>query len=236
MREMNSGMNKNAVVLWTGGKDSCLALYEAVSMGYKVKCLVTFAPEKERFLAHPLEFMKRQAESLNLPHRTIRVRPPFKEGYEKAIEGLSKTAGTLITGDISEVEGFPNWIRECSRKSGVAVLTPLWKRDRVEILRELIDLGFSVVFSCVKKPWFTMDWVGRTLDERLLKRLMKIRKKTGLDVCGENGEYHTLVVDGPLFGKPIQITSRIVRAEGKLMYMEIKRTKWKRVKFNHKAP
>jgi uncharacterized protein (TIGR00290 family) len=218
-------MDKKAVVLWTGGKDSSLALYEAVSMGYKVKSLVTFAPENERFLAHPLKFMKRQAKALQLPHRTIHLRPPFREGYEKAIRDLGRTAGTLVTGDIAEVDGHPNWIRECSQKSGVDVLTPLWKRNRVEILRKLLSLGFRVVFSCVKKPWLPMEWVGQTLDEQRLKRLMELHKKTGLDVCGENGEFHTLVADGPLFRKDIQITSQSIRTEGKFMYMEIKRMK-----------
>jgi uncharacterized protein (TIGR00290 family) len=218
-------MDKKAVVLWTGGKDSSLAFYEAVSMGYKVNSLVTFAPKNERFLAHPLKFMKRQAKAINLPHRTIHIRPPFKEGYEKAIQGLSRTVGTLVTGDISEVDGHPNWIRECSKKSGVCVLTPLWKRNRVEILRKLLSLGFSVVFSCVKKPWFAMEWVGQTLDKQRLDRLMKMHKETGLDVCGENGEYHTLVADGPLFRKGIQITSQSMRTEGQFMYMEIKRMK-----------
>ncbi len=218
-------MDKKAVVLWTGGKDSSLAFYEAVSMGYKVNALVTFAPENERFLAHPLKFMKRQAKAIHLPHRTIHIRPPFKEGYEKAIQGLSRTIGTLVTGDISEVDGHPNWIRECSKKSGVGVLTPLWKRNRVEILRKLLSLGFSVIFSCVKKPWLAKEWVGQTLDERCLNRLMEIHKETGLDVCGENGEYHTLVTDGPLFRKGIQITSQSICTEGKFMYMQIKRMK-----------
>jgi uncharacterized protein (TIGR00290 family) len=223
--ELNANMDKKAVVLWTGGKDSSLALYEAISMGYTVNSLVTFAPENERFLAHPLKFMKCQAKALKLTHRTVHIRPPFKEGYEKAIQGLSRTAGTLVTGDISQVDGHPNWIRECSKKSGVGVLTPLWKRNRAEILRKLLSLGFSVVFSCVKKPWFTMEWVGQTLNEQRLDRLMKMHEETGLDVCGENGEYHTLVTDGPLFSKKILITSQSICTEGQFMFMEIKRMK-----------
>jgi uncharacterized protein (TIGR00290 family) len=169
--------------------------------------------------------MKRQAKALHLPHRTIHIRPPFKEGYENAIQALSQTVGTLVTGDISEVDGHPNWIRECSKKSGVGVLTPLWKRNRVEILRKLLSLGFRVVFSCVKKPWFTRDWVGQTLDEQRLKLLMKMHKETGLDVCGENGEYHSLVTDGPLFQKAVQITRQSTHVKDSIMYLEIKAMK-----------
>src|SRR3989304_8470090 len=113
-------MSGNAAVLWTGGKDCSLALYEAKSLGHEVGSLVTFIPREPKFLAHPISFMKYQAEALKLPHYTMEINEPFKESYENAIHSLRERFGidTLITGDISEVDGNPNWIRGCSKSSG----------------------------------------------------------------------------------------------------------------------
>lgn len=218
-------MSRNATVLWTGGKDSSLALYEAKLLGYEVRSLVTFVPREPEFLAHPLSFMKYQAEALELPHYTLEVNEPFKESYEKAIHSLREKYGidTLITGDIAEVDGHPNWIRECSKYSGISVLTPLWGSDRKGLISRILSYKFKVIFSCVKKPWFTSDWVGKEFNKDSLELLVKINKETELDVCGEQGEYHTLVVDGPLFKKSIHIIDYSKRVKDSLMYINIQK-------------
>ena len=218
-------MSKNATVLWTGGKDSSLSLYEAKLLGYKIKSLVTFVPSEPEFLAHPLGFMEYQAEALELPHYTLEVKEPFKESYERAIHSLREKygIGTLITGDIAEVDGNPNWIRECSEYSGMDVLTPLWGADRNELISRLISYKFKVIFSCVKKPWFTSDWLGMELNEDSLEQLRKIKIRTGLDICGEQGEYHTLVLDGPPFKKSISVSAYSKREKDSLMYIDIQK-------------
>ena len=218
-------LSRHATVLWTGGKDSSLALYEAKLLGYEIVNLVTFVPSQPEFLAHPLHFMKYQADALHLPHYALEVNEPLKESYEKAILSLRERyeIDTLITGDIAEVNGHPNWIRECSQYSGVDVLTPLWGCDRLQLLNRLLAHKFKVIFSCVKKPWFTDEWLGMELNQEALKRLRTISTKTGLDVCGEQGEYHTLVVDGPLFQKSIHIRAYSKRAEDSLMYIDIQK-------------
>jgi len=213
----------NAAVLWTGGKDSCLALYQAQKQGYKVERLVTFVPTKPDFLAHPLLFMQYQAKALNLPHDELTLTEPFKPAYEQAIGSLKRQGiSTLITGDIAEVGGQPNWVRECSQISGMEILTPLWGWDRQELLAQLLSTGFKAIFSCVKKPWFTEEWLGREIDANVIDELRKISAETGLDIGGEQGEYHTLVTDGPLFAKRIQIEVSAKRAGGELMYLDIR--------------
>jgi diphthine-ammonia ligase len=129
-------------VLWTGGKDSVLALYEARLSGYTIVNLVTFIPDRADFLAHPLPFMEAQAQALDLPHKAITISEPFRENYEKAISSIKETfeVDTLVTGDISRVDSYPNWIRECSTPSGVNALTPLWELDRRTILTRLLSL------------------------------------------------------------------------------------------------
>jgi diphthine-ammonia ligase len=214
---------KNAAMLWTGGKDSALALFEAGRSGFDVRCLVTFAPPKPDFLAHPLAFMKLQAEALGLPHHVLPVREPFAEGYETHLRAMRSDMGidAVVTGDIAEVNGSPNWIRERSRPVGMEVHTPLWGRDRQTLLEELLSRRFTVRFSCVKKRWLAESWVGRTLNEPTIAELQIVRERTGLDLCGEEGEYHTLVTEGPQFSRAIEVESYSVRATESLAFMEI---------------
>src|SRR5581483_8991573 len=100
---------QNAAMLWTGGKDSALALHEAVLYDCRVRCLVTFAPTDPDFLAHPLAFIKLQAQALNLPHHVLSIQEPFAQGYETALAQLrdEMNIDAVITGDIAEVAGSP---------------------------------------------------------------------------------------------------------------------------------
>jgi diphthine-ammonia ligase len=214
---------KSAAMLWTGGKDSALALFEAGKSGYDIRCLVTFAPPEPDFLAHPVAFMKLQAEALGLPHYVLPVREPFDMGYETHLRELRSERGieAVVTGDIAEVNGSPNWIRERSRPAGMEVHTPLWGRDRQTLLENLLSHRFTVRFSCVKKRWLAESWVGRSLNEPAIAELRVVRERTGLDLCGEEGEYHTLVTAGPQFSRAIQVQSYSVRATESMAYMEI---------------
>jgi uncharacterized protein (TIGR00290 family) len=210
-----------AAALWTGGKDCSLALHEARKSGISVEELVTFAPPSPVFLAHPLPFLKRQAEAMGLRHRVITIRPPVKDGYARAVKELRREGiGALVTGDIAEVGGRPNWMREVSRGTGLEVLTPLWGRDRRAALSDLMDGGFKAVFSLVKKPWFTRAWVGRAIDRQAVEELASLVPSP--DLCGENGEYHTLVLDGPIFKKALRLAAFDVGEKDEMMYMEIK--------------
>ncbi len=217
---------KQAVVLWTGGKDSCLALHWARDGGYQIQALVTFTPPQPSFLAHPLKFMSLQAEALGLPHHLVRIdgddKAVWKTNYSRAIERLRSASGvnTLVTGDIAEVGGEPNWVRECCRSIGVDVQTPLWGKDRRELVHSLLSQKFEVIFSCVKKPWFTEEWLGLTLDETVIDRLMRLASESGMDLCGEQGEYHTLVLDAPLFRKRIRLGASAARTRDSLMHLE----------------
>ena len=216
---------RKAAVLWTGGKDSSLAFHQASLLGDKITGLITFVPHAPEFLAHPLKLMKYQAEAIGLPHYIIEVSEPFKKSYEAAIYSLQEKQqiNILITGDIAEIDGQPNWIRECSKYAGVEVLTPLWGWERHELMERLFSYNFKVIFSCVKKPWFTKEWLGKELNRDSLRRLSVLSAETGLDICGEQGEYHTLVLDGPQFKQSIVIANYLKRVKGSLMYMDIQK-------------
>ena len=214
---------EDVAILWTGGKESSMALYEANQNGYRVSCLVTFAPPEPGFLAHPLGIMKLQAQALALPHTILPISAPFEKSYETSLRSLRDATGisSVVTGDIAEVDGYPNWIRERCLPIGIGVHTPLWNRDRNVLLRQLLDRGFKARFSCVDTYWLDEDWIGRELDDQAIAELRIIRERTGLDICGEAGEYHTLVTDGPQFTRRVNIRSYSRRVADSLAYMEI---------------
>jgi len=222
-------VNKRAVVLWTGGKDCNLALYEAQLMGYEIVCLVTFAMGNARFRAHPIAVMEKQAEALGIPHAVISVNEPYKESYEEAILKVKNhyQIDTIFTGDIAEIHGNSNWITERSKPAGINVLLPLWHLDRQQLLNKIIALNFKVIFSCVKEPWFTSHWLGKELTQKTVPELNLIHELKGLDICGEQGEYHTLVLDNALYKNEIVIDSFSEQKDGEIMYMEINKISMK---------
>ncbi len=164
-----------------------------------------------------------QTQALALPHYILSISEPFEKSYETALGELRDKLSlrTVITGDIAEANGSPNWIRERSRPVGMNVHTPLWGRDRLALLQQQLASGFKVIFSCVNTRWLVAGWVGRRLDHSAIADLRAVRDRTGLDLCGEEGEYHTLVTDGPTFTRPLRIHSCSKRTRDLLAYLEI---------------
>ncbi len=192
--------------LWTGGKDSALACYK-VMQKHDVEYLVTYIWDI-RSRAHPFSIMKAQSEAVGIPFQWSKLRPPYDKSYREDILVLKNEYGieAVVTGDISYVDAYHgNWIDEVCKGTGVQVLKPLWELDRQSILDELLSNGFKAIFSCVKEPWMTESWLGRTLDEHSVKEMQEIHRTTGLDLCGENGEYHTMVLDAPYFAETLTI-------------------------------
>jgi uncharacterized protein (TIGR00290 family) len=171
-----------------------------------------------------LDFIKMQAQALALPHYVVPISKPFEQSYEAGLCKLRDEMGVnyIVTGDITEVDGHPNWIRERSRPVGLNVYTPLWGRNRNALLRQVVERGFKVLFSCVKTRWLDENWIGRELNSSAIAELQTIREQTGLDLCGEEGEYHTMVIDGPLFTRGIDIRSYSRHIADSLAYMEIR--------------
>ncbi|OPZ09734.1 MAG: ATP-binding region [candidate division BRC1 bacterium ADurb.BinA292] len=213
----------HAAMLWTGGKDCALALDEAIRTGIDIRCLATFAPPRPDFLAHPLALMQLQARAMDLPHHIVAVTAPFDQGYETGLARLRDEFGIdgVVTGDISEVDGCPNWIRERCRPVGLDVLTPLWGRDRADLLRLLLERGFKVRISCVKTRCLAPNWIGREIDESTITDFTALHDANGFDLCGENGEYHTIVTGGPRFRQPIAIHRFTTRTGDGLAWIEI---------------
>jgi diphthine-ammonia ligase len=202
-------MKTQCAILWTGGKDSGLAMHDAMAAGYTVNRLVTFAPKHPNFLAHPIPIMQQQAIALDLLHQIIEVGNDVANDYSVAISGLlDEGITTLVTGDIDLVQGMPNFVRQCCAGLEIEILMPLWNADRLSVLQRLVDLDFEVIFSLVKEPWFVDgDWIGRRIDSACIADLQAMRAANGIDLCGENGEYHSLVLNAPMFKNRIELKS-----------------------------
>lgn len=214
-----------AGMLWTGGKDSMLALHEARAQGCEIAGLITFTPENPCFLAHPLDIIRLQAEAMQLPHMSVTIREPYDEGYAAALRGLKewKEIDTLITGDIATVNCLPNWIRKHGRRCGLKVLTPLWGRSRFAILKRLLALNYRVIISCVRGEFLKPEWAGREINRETLDEMRRVFTERNLDLCGEQGEYHSLVLDGPEFHQPIVIKNAKTVSAGDFHYLKIEK-------------
>ncbi len=209
------------ILLWSGGKDAMLALCHARDAGHQVVALATFAPPAPRFLAHPLPLVRRQAASLGLPHLLVTIEAPFEQGYETALSRLQQewALDGVVTGDIDSVGGAPNWIRERCRPLDLAVHTPLWQQSREALLADLLTRGIVAHLSCVDTRVLAPEWVGRTLDATTLAELQLLATSRGFDACGEQGEYHTMVTDGPGFAAPLILGHWQVARQEQLAYL-----------------
>lgn len=209
------------IVLWSGGKDAMQALCHAREAGHQVVALATFAPPSPRFLAHPLSQVRRQAAALGLPHLLVTIEAPFDLGYERALTKLKKEwqLDGVVTGDIDSVAGAPNWIRERCRPLGLTVHTPLWQRSRQALLADLLARGIVAHLSCVDTDVLPPEWVGRVLDKGALAELQQLAATQGFDACGEQGEYHTMVTDGPGFAAPLVLGRWQVARQEQLAYL-----------------
>lgn len=190
-----------AAVLWTGGKDSALALQVSLNL-YDIRRLVCFVPSDDRqFYAHPRPFMELQARKIGTPIEFMPIAEPYRSSYRQQIQILRDSGiEVLITGDISTVDGMPNWIDGVATNL-VGVYKPLWELNRHAILDTLISEKFEVICSLAYKKFFSPTIAGRYLDRKLISEL----KQLPIDACGEQGEYHTWVLDAPFFKEPLQL-------------------------------
>jgi len=203
---------------WSGGKDSALALYHAKKSGlYSVEKLLTNINGKHRRISmHGVrqELLEQQAESIGLPLQKILLpeEPSMQEYEQQMNENLltlkSENFTHAIFGDIF-LEDLKNYREKQLATLGLNAVFPIWKRDSIELIHEFIDLGFQTILVCIKANLLPKEFAGRIIDNEFLKDLPK-----KVDPCGENGEFHTFVFDGPIFSKPINFI------KGEVVYKE----------------
>ena len=196
-------------VSWSGGMESCLALHKVLKEGYDVAYLVVFVADTWPLYCHPLPIMSLQAKSLGIPLLKLRVKEPYEESYREAISHLIKNEAIegIVTGDIYVVDDVHGrWMDKVTEGLDISVIMPLWGQDTSKVLKEEVSAGFRSIFTCLGREWFTEEWLGRELNETSVKDLEALAKESGVDPCGENGEYHTMAIDGPIFKEVIEIS------------------------------
>lgn len=204
---------KEKVVLsWSGGKDSAMALYEVLkSNRYQVvSLLTTLSTEHERISHHGVrvELLEQQAAALGIRLHKVYL-PSYNctnEIYEAAMKKVMldyKDAGirTVAFGDIF-LQDLRDYRERNLAKVGVKAIFPIWQRDTKELMQTFIQLGFNAYLCCVDHRKLDESFAGRAITVDLIHSLPE-----GVDPCGENGEYHSFVYDGPIFHRPIRVAA-----------------------------
>ena len=199
--------NKKAIFNWSGGKDSSLALHQILqNKEFEIACLLSSVNNHyNRVSMHGvrIELIEQQAASIGLPLQQLRLpEMPSMEDYNREMFAIMKGfkdngIDYSIYGDIF-LEDLKIYREGQLAKVGMQGVFPIWKRDTSELIQEFIDKGFKAVLVCVNERYLDKSFAGRLIDDDFLKDL-----PANVDPCGENGEYHSFVFDGPIFKTPI---------------------------------
>ncbi|MEM2098265.1 MAG: diphthine--ammonia ligase [Candidatus Bathyarchaeia archaeon] len=218
-------------VLFSGGKDSTLALHMAAEKE-EVMCLITlFSKNPESFMFHTpnINLTKLQAEALGLPL----VQQPTDGKIEAEIEDLKKAIAQainayniegVVSGAVESVYQSERIQRVCNSLD-IWCINPLWQRNQKALLDEIVAKGFKVIISGVFAHPLNSTWLGKEMNTELIAELMRLEKEFGISPSGEGGEIETTVLDAPLFRKKIEILDYEVIAKGNTGVFNIKRAR-----------
>jgi uncharacterized protein (TIGR00290 family) len=220
-------MKEKIIVGWSGGKDAAQALYELKQMeNIEIAALLTTVTESyDRISMHGVrrDLLIQQANALGYPLEEIPIPPKctneiYEQRMQQSLEKFQKqgVSGAAF-GDLflQEVRAYRE---ERMSRIGMQCLFPLWDKPTDELARRFIDLGFRAVAVCVDTQAISRDFAGREYDESFLRDL-----PAGADPCGENGEFHSFVYDGPIFAKAVPVQrGEIVLRENRFCYCDLK--------------
>ena len=206
------------IASWSGGKDSCLACYKALEMGYQVRFLLNLISKKyQRCCFHGIDrdLIHLQADLIDIPLFQKEVSEEmqlYESEFKTAVNELkSKGARGMIFGDIY-LEEHKKWVDKVTHELKIKEIEPLWQMAPEQVMEEFIKSGFKAIVVSAQAGLFDSNFIGRIVDHSLLDEL----RKRNICPCGENGEFHTLVIGGPLFSnREIDITrSQVIFKEG----------------------
>lgn len=209
--------DRSVVVSWSGGKDSCLALAEIRRTRGVAALLTTVTRDFDRISMHGVRriLLERQAESLGIPlHEVLISKGATNDEYERktsaALEELrAQGVDSVVFGDLF-LEDIRAYRERLLSRLGMKGLYPVWGRDTSGLIKEFLARGFKAAVVCVDPAKLPREFVGRLLDEEFLSEL-----PPEVDPCGENGEFHTFVYNGPGFRTPIAFSyGEIVMRDG----------------------
>lgn len=218
-------MKVKVVASWSGGKDSCFAYYLAMQQGYEVVSLLTMMMNetKSNFHMIPSSILDAQSDAIGIPLVKQKSAPKtYEDDFKGALRQFkAKGVEGLVTGDIYEVSGHEEgWLGRVLGEVGLKPIKPLWMRDTKQIYLDFLKTGFKATVVRTNLSKLGMEWLGRKLDKKFYDGILKLGN---VDACGEGGEYHTVITDGPTFKKRIEILeTEKHKLEGGFGYLEIK--------------
>ena len=194
-------------VSWSGGKDSCLACYKAMEEGFEIQRLLTMMNARGGSSFHMMnaDMLDAQSTAVGIPIMKKKTTPgTYERDFKNTLQQLrTEDIEGLVTGDIFKVpQHEAGWLDRICRETEMKPIRPLWCRNTKQIFEEFMSLNFKAIIVRVKLGLLGKEFLGRNLDKKLYSELAELEN---VDPCGERGEYHTLVTDGPLFKDRIEI-------------------------------
>ncbi|MBW8000837.1 MAG: diphthine--ammonia ligase [Planctomycetes bacterium] len=219
-------MREKVIMSWSSGKDSALALYEIQKDDrYEVvSLLTTITKDYDRISMHGIQrvLLEEQARSLGIELEKVYIsKDDGNEDYESKMEEVltrykGEGVGGVVFGDIF-LEDLRKHREDNLARVGMRGIFPIWEVDTGELSERFVDLGFKAIITCVDSEVMDKKFAGRDFDSELLAELPE-----NIDPCGENGEFHSFVHDGPNFSKPISHTKgEVVLRENRFCFCDI---------------
>ncbi len=201
-------------ILFSGGKDSNSVIQYYLNQGWEVKCLISLLPKNPdswMFQSVNLALTKLQAKAIQIPiiqQTTSGEKEKELTDLKKAIQLAKKKYRVegIAVGALASDYQHERVNRICEDLS-LKTFSPLWHKNQMQLLKQLVDEGFEVVFTQIAAQGLTEEWLGKKIDEKALKELQELEKKFGLQVGGEGGEFESFVLFAPFYKKHIRILS-----------------------------
>ena len=208
-------------LMWSGGKDSALALQRATAAGLQVTRLVNIhdaATRRVRFHATRVEMIQAQADAARIELRAIGSSWPDLEARLVAELGALRSEGFagVVFGDI-HLADVRAWFQDRVEAAGLEHVEPIWGEDPDGLLSELVGGGGRAVITCIDLGRLDSSWLGRIIDESFVAEITS----TGVDPCGENGEYHSFAFQGPVFARRVNWKPGEKRSEAGFSQLDV---------------
>ena len=196
---------KKFVMSYSTGKDSTLSLFRMINKGYiPYGLLVTINKDEGKSWFHDIdrELLLKVSEELNIDLIEVQCSGnKYEEDFEdKLVQCKRDGVDYCVFGDI-DIESHKKWGIDRCNKANMEAVFPIWNEDREKLVYEFINEGFKAVIKKVENKFLSKEFLGKVLTKEVIEEI----KKSGADPCGENGEYHTFVFDGPIFKNKVDI-------------------------------
>lgn len=212
--------------LFSGGKDSTYAVYLAEKMNYLVDILVSIQP----ISADSLYFHYPNVELTRLQAKAMKKKHIYREAEDElqvlreVLEEVSDRVDGVVSGVISS-RFQKNTLEKMCGEFGLIHITPLWGREPLQLVGEIIDSGFKIMVTGVAAMGLSKEWLGKILQLSDLDLLRELNKKFGVNPCGEGGEIETLVLDAPIFYEKLEVEEYEIKWFGDYGYLLVSRAK-----------